>query len=403
MFARAINLSLRSFSIFSKFILIFLVSNYGSLEDLGRFAILQTSILLSTFLIGLDYYNYSHRLYSHNKDRLVFLQQFLAYFAIYILICLLFPFYPEKYFKVSFTLFLIILIGEHFSQEIFRVLILLNKQFFAYTFYFFRTAFWVYLYALFIYFKLIIFDLDGLVKFWSIFSFLNFAISLLILFHIVPIKGNLNISFNNFVLGFIRGAKVSFTFLCTTILFKLLEYQYRYILDINWNYKLVGIYSFLQNIASLFVTIVDVFFFSFTYSYILDNENRDVLMWVKMAKKNIIFAAVFYLVLLCFMKDIILKIISKPEISNYKYEFLILFFGNFFYNLSLIYHYLLYVESRDREILYSTLLSFFFSTLVSLSLIPSFGILGACSAYSVGFVVLYLYKRKYYLKYCSLF
>ena len=67
-------------------------------------------------------------------------------------------------------------------------------------------------------------------------------------------------------------------------------------------------------------------------------------------------------------------------------------------SVSLIPHYDLYIRKKESKILRSTVITFFFSILISFILIPLFSLLGAALAVCISMAILTVTKFYYSLK-----
>ena len=125
-----INVFLRGLTLFLKFSLTILLIRYFSVEDYGLFSLIQSTVIILTFVVGLDYYNFSHRemIRSEFKDFNLHLnQQLLIYFIAYLAVI------PLAYFLLStlrlenYLILILLVIAEHLSQEFYRILINTHK------------------------------------------------------------------------------------------------------------------------------------------------------------------------------------------------------------------------------------------------------------------------------------
>ena len=69
------------------------------------------------------------------------------------------------------------------------------------------------------------------------------------------------------------------------------------------------------------------------------------------------------------------------------------------FNLSLIYHFYLYVSKRDKIIMTSTVMAVIVNLVLNLVLIPIYGMLGAAIGTFVGFFLILALKMTYSKKY----
>ena len=279
-----INLSLRAVTILLKFILsIVLIKGLG-VDQYGVFGLFQSSIIILTFVIGFDFYTFSAREILNNrpvkqnrylKNQLVF--HLIGYLLIIPIAFALssFEIVPNKFIKY----FILILVFEHLSQELYRLLILFGKTIISTIVLFTRSGVWVALlfgiseftdYKISIELVLILWSIGALVSVFIGFKYLNFK----------WVKG---VDF----LWIKNGILISIPFLIGTIFYKLVEFSGRYFLKFGLLLSIIGIYPLLvfldkfelfENIASYGLLLVSTFFFclSFIYHYALYSFNRDI-------------------------------------------------------------------------------------------------------------------------------
>ena len=150
---QVINIFLRGTTVLLKFVLSVLVIKKLSIEEFGVFGLFQSTIIISTFILGFDFYNFTSREILKENAKTVgyyFTNQLAFHLVVYILIIPLtyFVFISGIIHSNYLWLFVLILISEHLSQELYRLLIILNKSVAATTLLFLRSGIWV----LFLYF-----------------------------------------------------------------------------------------------------------------------------------------------------------------------------------------------------------------------------------------------------------
>src|SRR5690606_19233268 len=146
--SKFINILLRAVTIGLKFVLSVVVIKMLDIESFGVLGLFQSSIIILTFVIGLDFYSFSSReiLKEGAKEfSFYFNNQIVLHLIIYLL------FIPICYvlsrmgiMEVKYlNFFYIILISEHMSQELYRILIILKKTTPATIVLFLRSGFWI--------------------------------------------------------------------------------------------------------------------------------------------------------------------------------------------------------------------------------------------------------------------
>ena len=145
---RSQNLILRGLTIVAKFLLsILIVKNLG-IYEMGVFGIFQTTATILIYVLGFDFYTFNTReILKENAKRLnYYITNQIAFHGLVYLIVL-----PMAGFLFLFGVvdleyaifFYGILIAEHISQELYRVLIVLKKSVIASIVLFVRSGFWI--------------------------------------------------------------------------------------------------------------------------------------------------------------------------------------------------------------------------------------------------------------------
>ena len=221
-----VNLGFRAITIFLKFILSIIVIKELSVDDYGLLGLFQSSIVILTFVLGFDFYNYSSReLISNAKNKFFILNnQLVFYFFSYLILIPLIILFSKifGFFSEYLSLFVCILILEHLSQEIYRLLIILKKTIPATILLFLRSGVWILFLLGLIYFNKYI-TLNLLYFLWTIGAFMS------VFYGIKFIKFKPSRQIN--LLWIKKGVKTSLPFFISTILFKLIEFSGRYFLD----------------------------------------------------------------------------------------------------------------------------------------------------------------------------
>ena len=142
---KATNLTLRGITILLKFALSVIVIKELSVADYGVFGLFQSTIVILTFIIGFDFYTFSSREILKKNAKtfsFYFINQLVFHLLGYIFI-LPFTYFIFKLGIIDLkyaSLFIVILISEHLSQELYRILIILNKTVVATMVLFFRSC-----------------------------------------------------------------------------------------------------------------------------------------------------------------------------------------------------------------------------------------------------------------------
>ncbi len=397
-----INLCVRGTSILSRFLLIFFLSKYFSVEDLGIYGLFFTSTSLGLLVIGLDFYNYANRelVYAPTSDGKlgVLKHQVLFHFITYAIILapFIFIFYygflPWKY----ICLFYFILISDHLSQELYRIFTIISTPIFANILLFIRTGIWVL--ALIAYYFMMNtnqYSLDLVFKFWLAGSLLSVIVGTGKLIQLFGLKTKTKINYK----WIFSGIKVSGLYFISTLSLIGIERLNRYFIKYWGGLKEVGVFTFY----SQFSNVINVFVFSliimFIYPKMVDayQKNDETVfdsLRKEMQKKTIIISIVMALFLMVLIFPI-LHFVGKEEYYLDIPSFYVLLLANVILNISYIFHYVLYAQRKDTQILYATLICSGFSIALNILLIPYFHLMGAAIGLLVSYLLLAILKLNY--------
>jgi len=143
------NLALRGLTLVSKFVLLLFIARFLSPEELGVWGLVNVTIGISLYFLGLDFYVYNTReiLAVSEAERTPLIRDQLVFHAlIYVVVLplLLSVFLAGLIAWEYLPWFYGLLVLEHISQESMRLLITLSRPTMANLVLFFRSGAWVY-------------------------------------------------------------------------------------------------------------------------------------------------------------------------------------------------------------------------------------------------------------------
>lgn len=399
------SLILRFLSIASKFLFIFYISKEFKPDIVGQYSIFVTTVLMCVFVVGADFYTYSSRKIintkSNTEKEVELAHQFIFYLISYSVFLVLFQLFFNEFNiikKEMYFLFLLIVFVEHLSQEIYRIFNTINKPEIANIILFIRSGVWVFVVIMLNEFFIIKLNLSLIYVIWLTFSGLSVVIGFMILsksYNLFKVSRNA-ISFSKIKYGL----QTSFVFFLGTILYKVVEFANRYIIEDKLGEAQTGIYSFYSNISNVLVVFVDVVIFSYSYPKIIEAYSSKEFIFKSYIKK--LLKHVFILSLLTSTG----LLIGTFVLINYYSVFFsykdglstlpILLIGNFFLNMSLLYHYAIYAQEKDNILLKSMVITCIINIITNYYFVPIFGIKGGAWSQAVSFLFLFLFKLYVY-------
>ena len=91
----------------------------------------------------------------------------------------------------------------------------------------------------------------------------------------------------------------------------------------------------------------------------------------------------------------LLYIVEKTDLYNSIGVFFVMTSTRLIFNISLIYHFKLYVSKKDKVIMISTLTALFFNIILNVILIPAYGLIGGSIATLISIFVMMGMKQFY--------
>lgn len=396
--SRLINIILRSITIALKFLLSILVIKKLSIEDYGVLGLFQSSIIIMTFILGLDFYSYSSREILKKGSKgfsFYFKNQIIFHFLVYLIII------PTSYiiFRIEIinfnylNLFYFILVSEHISQELYRLLIILKKTIYATLVLFLRSGLWI----IFLYFiwhrEILSTTIETLLYLWLSGALLSVIFGL----------RHINFKWAEEIdLSWIKkGVKIAFPFFIGTVLYKLIEFSGRYFLKYYFSTQEVGVFTFYSSVSNILFVFVQTVVIIELFPILLESRNMGnanfALTLREFSKQTKKFTVIGFLLSITLIYPLLLYL-DKTVLTSQIISYFILLISTTLFCLSFISHYALYSYKKDFDILKATSIGFFFNLLFSFLLIPKYGVIGAAFSQLAAYLAMYIMKLVYWKK-----
>jgi O-antigen/teichoic acid export membrane protein len=395
---RVYSLILRIFSLFAKFLIVFYLAKFFNLEQVGIYNLFYTSINVGIFLLGLDFYCYSNRrlITDKNKEFETLTDQFIFYIFIFIIsIPLFWTLFLLKVIPYKFIFyFYLILLFEHFSQELYRIFIILKKVTVANIIFFIRNGLWIYI-AIVLFSGFLSPNLTNLFLLWLSFVIISVILGFIMLHNTIKFKYEYKFSLNRIIYGI----KISFPFFLSTIALKILEFLDRYLIKVFHGNEDVGIYTLYYSITSIINIFVFTSVISFLYPKLIIAYQKGLKKLFRRILKKLLFQTTifsFCSIILVLIGLLLMNHLLKFELSNVIMLMVVIQIFNFILlNISLVFHYQLYATNNDQFILKSTISASVVSVICNFILIPQYSYLGASISMLMANITL-LIIRLYY-------
>jgi O-antigen/teichoic acid export membrane protein len=392
-----VNLIIRGATILLKFLLSIVVVKELSISEFGVYGIFQSTVLIGTFIIGFEFYNYSHRELKSNKFSYDFnIQHQLLFHLITYLVAI-----PIIFLSINnniidseyLVFFIFILIGEHLSQELYRILILQGKTIPATFTFFIRSGLWVgFMYLL---WELEILEkkLNSLFLLWAISIFISIFISI----YYINFSLSKKINFN----WIIKGLKISVPFFIATVCYKFVQFSGRYFLNFYYSDSEVGVYTFFSSIANILFTFIQTVVIIEWFPKLLkakNNGEEEFLLMLNNFKSRIINFSILGFILSLIGIYPLLLILEKEILFDNIESYIILLISIILYSISYIPHYALYLYNKDIKLLKVSVLSLLINLGFGFVLVPKYSVMGAAITQVISFLVFFILKLLFWKK-----
>lgn len=392
LFFKLLNVFLRIGGIGSKFIIVTLMSKYFDIDVFGNYGLITSIITILIFVLGFDFYNFSVRdiLKTNDKQEIVnkVVLTFILYTFVYLLFIMLgyFIFSNVVYIQPYLFLVLFLVITEHLSQEIYRLLIGFKKVLLANILLFFRTVSWSAI-IIYFYYNNSLITIDKIFILWLIANTLT-VIYVLIYSISNNYKAILELTLSpNWIK---KGLRISSVFFLATISLKSMEYANRFIVDYFMGEELAGIFLFYSNISILITVYINTIVISFELPELIKSINSpNIHQLLEKFKKSLLIHIIISSVFIFLIIKPLLWWQDKVEFEKYLPIIYFLIIGVGLMNYSLLYHFKLYIYHKDKSLLKSMVISAVLSLLLTISLTYFYGIYGTATAFVISSIILF--------------
>lgn len=400
-----ISIFLRIVVIFCKFFLVTILIKKFPLDVFGEYSLLVSSISYALIIIGCDFHSFSTRFlvlqdytywFSFLKDLLLFYLLSYLVFSLFFFRLFTFNILPQKF----LIWFYVILLFEHLSQEIYRIIILLGNTAHADFLVFLRNGVWVFPVIFYIYNVDMLEDQKIFIVLvgWCTGSVLSFIIGINWILKKIPTNQPL-LPINWKVLK--EGLQKSLFFFIGTISFCGITTVDKYLIKIFTNSSEVGVYSFFYMLTIVINTLIEAGIINQILPDLIKIYNKGNLimfdaLYQKMKKKVFISIFIFFSLSTIFI-NFLIKFLNKNSFLEYISLYYILELTVAIQIIGLIPHYKLFIMKEDSIIVYSTFISFVFFVIVACIITPIYGVYGTALSLLLTFILL-LFLKSFYVR-----
>ena len=372
------NILIRTVTIVARFFLIILLTKFLTVSEVADYGIFTAILAYLLYLIGLDFYIFSHRevikLGLSKSGKIIKLQLFTNFFMF--LICSLcfyvFNFLLDWNLFIN-ILFLPLLLLEYLNQEISRFLIVLGRPVVSTVLTFIRQALWVLFIGALFYFDQDFATLELALSAWLISGILALLLGIkaIIDFNIGGWSETVSIKLLK------RGIAISVFMLLGTLALRGVQTFDRLTIESFNDDIFLASYVLAFGIASILPVIIDSGLLVFSYPRLIEVvQNGDFEAVIKIERNlfsSIFVVIIFFSIFSMFSIAPFLNILGKPEYMQSLEVFPYLLLAFVIYALGLTSHYALYARRLDAALVSSQLCGLIVFVMVTLLLSGSLG------------------------------
>lgn len=360
--SRPINIALRGITLASKFLLIFFLARFLEPAELGLYGLVAATIGYALYLLGFDFYAFTTReiLKRECSEWGGLLKDQAALFALLYIVFL--PFLGLIFLKglLPWSLagwFFALLVLEHLTQELGRVLIAISEQLLASLVLFLRSGIWAVAVTTLMFIEPGSRNLDFILGAWTLGSM---AALLLGIYRINQLKiGGWHKQVDWQWIA--KGLKTAIPLLVATLALRGMFTLDRYWLEAMAGLEVLGAYVLFMGISNALMSFLDAGVFAFSYPGLISAHNRqDSLAFRQSLHKLLIetlaLSAAFAVIALLLIGPL-LQWLGKSLYLEQQGLFPWVLLATLLYAIGMVPHYALYAQGHDRPIIHSHIAS----------------------------------------------
>lgn len=378
----ATSIFLRLLGAISKFFLfIYLAKN--STETLGILGVVIAVVAIGVQFVGAEIYNINSREIASASSKKISalinaqLKLHLLFYLVAIPLLSIFFYYQFIQWELFFWVALL-LVSEHLSQELMRLLIFIFRPVISTFILFVRNGLWVLVFILFIEVTQVEITPALILKFWAFFSVLA------VLIGVVSIRDYLIDSSDESIFKPMWIKEVLFKaspFMIAVICFTVMQHVDRFVLDKLTSNSELSVYFFFLSLASSIYLMVSFSVGIFYHPLAVRTfQEKNYLEYQEIKKvfirKSIIFGS-FWVLVAIFGLHPLLIFIDKREYFEYESIFYICVVTNIVLIFSDFSNLELYVRGLDIDIMWTTVFGLIFATVIQIAFVWQWGVIGA--------------------------
>jgi O-antigen/teichoic acid export membrane protein len=356
-----LNILLRLVSMISRFVLLLYIAKYFTAYDLGVYGIFVITISYSLYLVGLEFHRYSQRILlgkDYSLWKQIIKNQMIFYLISYIFFfpLLFLIFFYNLLSKEFIVYFYLILLLEHITQEISRLLVTMKKPLEANIMTFVKVGLWVYIVTAIMYSNKNLNKLETIWITWIIGDVLSLFVGY---FFTKELKWKEIMRSKIDIVLLKKGFLVSLPFIVVILANRGIFTLDRYSINYYFGKDLVGVYTFYIGIANAIQTFIDAGVIMYLYPKMIEAFNKkDFKNYIKYKKEMLRGIVIMFIIIVLFIYlfiDYVLIYINKDLFFKNINVLWVLCLSGFLMSIGIVYDHSLYAKEKDKVLMNNSL------------------------------------------------
>lgn len=361
-YQRLINVALRGMTLASKFLLIFFLARFLDPAELGLYGLLTATIGYALYLLGFDFYAFTTRelLKRERSDWGGLLKDQGALSAV--LYAVFLPLLSLVFFNelLPWNLagwFFALLVIEHLTQELGRLLIAISEQLLASLVLFLRSGAWAVAVTALMFFEADTRTLHYVLGAWTFGGLFALVLGI---HRITQLKiGGWHKAVDWRWIG--KGLKVAIPLLIATLAIRGVFTLDRYWFEALAGLEVLGAYVLFMGFCSALMSFLDAGVFAFSYPGLITAHSRqDATAFRqglrKLLMQTLVLSTIFAVLALLLITPL-LQWLDRPVYIDHQSLFPWILVATVLYAIGMVPHYALYAQGHDRPIIQSHIVS----------------------------------------------
>ncbi|MCE0460219.1 MULTISPECIES: lipopolysaccharide biosynthesis protein [Pseudomonas] len=356
------NIAIRGLTLVSKFLLIFFLARFLEPGELGVYGLLAATVSYSLYFLGFDFYTYSTReLLKRDRKEwggLLKAQGALTLVLYVVFLPLLTLIFIGGLLPVSVIgWFFALLVLEHLTQELGRLLVAVSDQLYASLVLFFRSGIWAVLVAGMMWGVPKTRDLDVVLGAWVLGSLVALSLGFSRVWRMRLSGWQQEIDWA----WVLKGLKLAFALLIATLAIRALFTLDRYWFGHLAGLDALGAYVLFMGISMALISFLDAGVFAFIYPGLISAHQQGNAAGFRSGMRRLLlqtisFSCIFSVAGLLAVGPLLLWL-DRPLYSAQQGLFVWILSATVLYAVGMVPHFGLYAQGHDRPIIHSHIVS----------------------------------------------